>query len=129
MLTREEIVTLEQLLARARSFANVHLAAPRDVFAVGDVVQLRPDADPHWETSLLLVCRVRDDGGISGPILRPHRGGYREAWYTYRPPSVARIGHMPFGAPSLRINSWAYDGPGCLLCANRLDKGNPARAR
>ena len=109
MLSPDEIHLLELLLKRAR-----HAAAPNknnDAIAPGDVVQLRPGADPHWETSLLLVCRVRPDGAISGQILRPHRGGHALAWYTYRPPAVVKIGAMPFDEPAMRVRSWSYDGP------------------
>jgi hypothetical protein len=113
----DEIALLEMLLARARKGAGVTHEAILEEIAVGDVVQLRPGADPHWETSLLLVCRIHpNDGGIQGQILRPHRGGYREAWYTYRSPSVARIGRMPFPEPDIRVRSWSYDGPTCPTC-------------
>lgn len=117
MLTPEELLLLESLLTRARHAAGVDRAAVTEAINVGDVVQLRPGADPHWETSLLLVCRIRDDGGISGQIMRPHRGGYQEAWYTYRPPLVARIGHMPFPEPPPPIRSWCYEP--CHLCLAR----------
>jgi hypothetical protein len=120
MLTPEEVATLEALLARARGLLGEDSAAVRDTITVGDVVQLRPGADPHWETSLLLVCRIREDGGVQGQILRPHRGGHREAWYTYRPPSVARIGRMPFPEPDMRIKAWNYDGPRCPCCGDHM---------
>jgi hypothetical protein len=108
MLSPDEIHLLESLLKRARHAA----AAPNnDAIAPGDVVQLRPGADPHWETSLLLVCRVRPDGAISGQILRPHRGGHALAWYTYRPPAVVKVGNAPFPEPAMRVRSWSYDGP------------------
>lgn len=122
MLTPDEIAALEALLTRARQANGADLAAIRETITVGDIVQLRPGSDPHWETSLLLVCRISDDGGISGQILRPHRGGYREAWYTYRPPLVARVGRMPFPEPDLRIRSMAYDGPRCEACGYRMPR-------
>jgi hypothetical protein len=108
----DEITILEMLLARARQTGG----ANHQEIAVGDIVQLRPGADPHWQTSLLLVCRILDDGGIQGQILRPHRGGYREAWYTYRPPEVIRVGRMPYPEPDLQIRAWSYDGPQCEAC-------------
>ena len=113
MLSRDEIHLLESLLKRAR-----HAAAAlnnNDEIAPGDVVQLRPGADPHWETSLLLVCRVSRDGSISGQILRPHRGGHAMAWYTYRPLAVAKVGNAPFPEPAMRVRSWGYDGPPASL--------------
>jgi hypothetical protein len=120
MLTPDELALLESLLHRARHAAGAGYAALLDTVAPGDVVQLRPGADAHWETSLFLACEIREDGSISGQILRPHRGGYREAWYTYRPPAVARIGRMPFPEPGLAIRSWSYGGPpSCPVCGQR----------
>jgi hypothetical protein len=116
MLTIEEIQMLESLLRRARLAISAALS-PNDAITPGDVVQLRPGADPHWETSLLLVGKIRDDGGISGTILRPHRSGVREAWYTYRPPETAKVGRMPFPEPALEVRSASY-WPVCPSCHN-----------
>jgi hypothetical protein len=119
MLTQDELLVLESLLSRARHEAGVERGAIQEAIHIGDVVQLRPGACPHWESSLLLVCRVRDDGRVVGQILRPHRGGYMEAWYSYSPPEVARIGRMPYPEPGLAVRSWAYDGPPCAACGAR----------
>jgi hypothetical protein len=118
MLTAEEIQMLESLLVRARHAA---IQTGADVIGPGDVVQLRPGSDPHWNTSLLLVCKVREDGGISGQILRPHRSGLREAWYTYRLPEVAKLGRMPFPEPGLAVRSAGYL-PLCPSCHNLARK-------
>jgi hypothetical protein len=126
MLTADELLVLESLLARARHAAGADRATILESITVGDVVQLRPGADPHWETSLLLVCRIRADGAISGQILQPHRGGYRDAWWTYRPTSVARVGRSPFPEPAMAIKSWSYDP--CPVCCQRRRKP-PGRAR
>jgi hypothetical protein len=112
MLSPEEIRLLDSLLTRAR-----HAVVQTDDINPGDVVQLRPGSDPHWKTSLLLVCKIREDGGISGQILRPHRSGMREAWYSYRPPEVSKIGRMPFPEPGLDVRSAAYL-PLCPSCHN-----------
>jgi len=116
MLSPEEILVLESLLERARQAASRDAPAGGDI-RVGDVVQLRPGADPHWETSLLLVGKVREDGGIAGSILRPHRGGWKDAWYVYRPPEVCLIGHAPFAESSLRVRGAGY-WPVCPSCHN-----------
>ena len=124
MLSPDEMQLLESILKRARHAA----AAPaNDTIAPGDVVQLRPGADPHWETSLLLVCRVRQDGSISGQILRPHRGGHAVAWYTYRPPAIAKVGSTPFPEPTMRVRAWGYDGPS-LHNPERKPPGREARS-
>ena len=116
MLTVEEIQMLESLLRRARHAISAALDQPNgSAIAAGDVVQLRPGADAHWETSLLLVGKVREDGGISGTILRPHRAGAREAWYTFQPPDVCLVGRTPFPEPSLRVRSASY-WPPCPTC-------------
>ncbi len=119
LLTPDELLLLESLLSRARHLAGVERCAIADAIHIGDVVQLRPGADAHWESSLLLVCRIHDDGSVSGQILRPHRGGYREAWWRYTVPEVARVGRMPYPEPGLAIRSWAYDGPPCAACGGR----------
>jgi len=117
MLTEDELAALESLLARARGATGVVRGSkPGDAINVGDLVQLRPGADSHWQTSLLLVCKVRDDGRVSGVVLRPHRSGAIPAWYTYSIPEVLRIGRAPFPAPERAVNSASYLAfcPGCL---------------
>jgi len=110
MLTPEELTVLESLCSRAR----VAGTQEADELAPGDVVQIRPGFDPHWQTSLMLVGRVLD-GKISGTILEPHRGGYREAWYTYRRPELFRIGRLPFPEPPASVRAMCYCPP-CPLC-------------
>jgi hypothetical protein len=113
MLTTEELVTLEQILARARTDhgrKNVHQAP---TIAPGDVVQLRPGADRTWESSLLLVADTQG-GRLRGAILRPHRGGCREAWYTFTSPEVLRVGNAPYPAPPPEICGWSYT-PLCAM--------------
>jgi hypothetical protein len=118
MLTAAEMALLESLLTRARSFAGVEWAAGLDPINVGDVVQLRPGADPHWETSLLVVTKIREDAKVTGYVLRPHRSGCREAWYTYTPPEVIRIGGSPFPGPGRAIRNQSYPVL-CPKCARR----------
>lgn len=103
-LTPAELAILEALCSRGRQEADADPGA----IAAGDVVQIRPGVDPHWQTSLFLVCAIRDDGSISGQILRPHRSGAREAWYTFRPADLARIGNAPFPEPPANIRSMVY---------------------
>jgi hypothetical protein len=118
MLTVEEIQMLESLLRRARLAISAALNPPlTEAIGPGNLVQLRPGADPQWETSFLSVAKVRDDGGIAGTILRPHRGGWRDAWYTYRSPDVFRIGRAPYPEPSAGVQSAGY-WPPCPSCHN-----------
>ena len=108
MLTEDEIAVLESLLVRARAAAGLDRHESGHAVNVGDLVQLRPGADAHWQTSLLLVCRVYKDGRVSGVVLRPHRSGYREAWYTYSGPEVLRIGRAAFPGPEREVNNASY---------------------
>lgn len=128
MLSPEEILVLESLLARARQVLPSESACA-DIRA-GDIVQLRPGADSHWKTSFLHVGKVRHDGGIAGTLLRPHRGGWREAWYTFRPPELYFVGSAPFPEPRVGIGG---DLPLCPACHNLERKpvgretGKPAK--
>lgn len=117
MLTEDELATLESLLVRARAAGALALSESPNKVNVGDVVQLRPGADSHWGTSLLLVGQVRDSGEIRGTILRPHRGSWKDAWYRYTPPEVAKIGRSLFPEPPLAIRSASYY-PVCPSCHN-----------
>lgn len=126
MLTTEELLTLEGILARARAAharANLHQVA---TITVGDVVQLRPGADRTWESSLLLVMDTHN-GRIRGQILRPHRGGCREAWYAYTPPEVVIIGRAPYAGPAPEICGWS-NGPVCAMFQRKPPavEGRPA---
>lgn len=116
MLTEDELFLLESLLVRARAAAGVAWPESGEPVKVGDLVQLRPGADSHWQTSLLLVCKVRDDGRVSGVVLRPHRSGFREAWYTYSAPEVIRIGRAVFAGPERDVRNASYlaECPKCL---------------
>src|SRR6185369_2368969 len=67
----------------SQAAAGVARSESAEAVNVGDLVQLRPGADSHWQTSLLLVCKVRDGGSVSGVVLRPHRSSAKDAWYTY----------------------------------------------
>jgi hypothetical protein len=123
MLTPDEIATLQVILERARAAAALSTSSTLHELSPGDVVQLRPGADRAWECSLLLVQRIRTDGKVSGPILRPHRGGCRDAWAVYTPPEVIRVGRMPYPAPAPDVCGWTFE-PACPLDQRKP----PARA-
>ena len=112
MLTVEEVAVLESLLFRARACARID---PAIAIQPGDVVQILPGADSHWETSLLLVGKVREDSRVSGAILRPHRSGCREAWATFTLPEIVRIGACLYGPPCRAIRDQSYLVP-CSKC-------------
>jgi hypothetical protein len=116
------MATLEAILERARAAAGADRSATYTSLQPGDVVQLRPGADPTWETSLLLVTQALEDGRIRGQVLRPHRSGCREAWYTFSTPEVIRIGRTPFPEPPAAVRAWCYE-PRCPF----LQRKPPAR--
>jgi hypothetical protein len=118
MLTTEEFQALEAILQRARSEASSG-TAPADAIAPGDIMQLRPGSDSTWETSLLFVHKV-DAGKIRGAIMRPHRGGCKEAWASYTPPQLIRVGRAPFPEPAEDIRAWCYTPP-CAKMPPRSD--------
>jgi len=125
MLTPEELQVLEALLARARQAAALDRSAIAEELLPGDVVQLRPGADPTWETSLLLVQQTGPK--VRGVILRPHRGGCREAWWAFSPPEPVRIGHTPFPEPAPDVRAWCYEPP-CPLLATAQEIARYRRA-
>jgi hypothetical protein len=61
-------------------------------------VQTRPEAEPTFGGMLLHVCRVRP-AAVDGYLLRPHRGGCREAWHHFTPPELVRLGASHFPQP------------------------------
>jgi hypothetical protein len=111
MLTSDELSLLESLVLRARVAAGLELTLEQQSIAPGDVVQLRPGADAAWETSLLWVTKIRENGQVSGIIMRPHRSGMQEAWSTFSNPEVRKIGRIPYPAPGRGICRQTYEPP------------------
>jgi hypothetical protein len=66
----------------------------------GDVVQIRPGADAVFGGLLLMVQRI-GPAKIEGYLLRPHRGGCREAWTRATPPEVEYV-----GTPLSAVSPW-----------------------
>lgn len=95
MLTPQETATLRAILARE--------AAPPtegpDAIAPGDVVEIRPTADRTYGGMLALITQAKPHQ-VRAILLRPHRGGCREAWLTLSPPEVAKIGASNHQAPA-----------------------------
>jgi hypothetical protein len=110
MLTPDELTALEGLLTRARRDAARDRSATLDPITPGDVLQLRPGASRTWETSLLLTMQA-DAHQVRAQVLRPHRSGCREAWASFSPAEVARIGRAPFPEPAPDVKSACYAPP------------------
>jgi hypothetical protein len=102
MLTTQEANSLRAILRRELSPAP---AAPAEDIGAGDVVQTRPFADPTFG-GMLAVITAAGPYELRGYLLRPHRGGCRDAWLKLKHCEVERIGRgfrpadsTPFAAP------------------------------
>ncbi len=89
-------MTKTELFHLIRSHLDILEACDRSgpgAIAAGDVVQLKPDADPVFGGMLLRVTRTNAHR-IEGYLLTPHRGGCRDAWYRFPPSCVSQIGRL-----------------------------------
>jgi hypothetical protein len=84
-------------------------AGPTSI-ATGDVVQLKPDADPTFGGTLLRVTRATT-WHIEGYLLVPHRGGQPEAWRRFPPSSLSTIGALIYPE-----SAWGFRPYGALPC-------------
>jgi len=115
MLTSLETRVLRELLARGAnppSSADSSYAPPP--IAAGDVVQIHPRADRGFGGMLIWVCQVIPNE-LRGFLLRPHRGGCREAWVRFELADVERIGPICWPDPEFARRCDAKNGalPGC----------------
>lgn len=116
MLTTLEANSLRAILKREFSpTPENYRDFPNDIGA-GDVVQIRPFADQTFGGMLLVVTKA-SAYELRGYLLRPHRGGCREAWMRLKHCEVERIGR----------GCWpAAEAPFAARCE---DGGNPRCAR
>jgi len=108
MLTSEELKALRGLLARAEAGAIAEPATPD----AGTIAQLHPLADPVFGGMLFYITATRN-GQARGFLLRPHRGGCREAWLTLPMSSLHPIGRAPWPDPEFARRCGAHPGPQC----------------
>lgn len=97
MLTTIEASSLRAILKRELCPAP---AAPAETdIGAGDVVQIRPFADQTFG-GMLAVVTAAAPYGLRAYLLRPHRGGCREAWLRLKHCEVERVGraHWPADA-------------------------------
>jgi hypothetical protein len=113
MLTPTETATLRALLAREASAAPPVDATDFQELAAGDVAQIRPFADAAFGGMLYQVCQVTPYE-LRGFLLRPHRGGCREAWLRLKHCQLERIGRVFWPDPEFaRRCSWS--APECKV--------------
>ncbi len=62
-----------------------------ETIAPGDIVQLKPSADPTFGGLLLRVRKVEP---IRGYLLIPRRGGSLETWMRVKPCEIGKIGAL-----------------------------------
>lgn len=87
----------------------------------GDLVQLRPAADPTFGGLMLRVTQTHTIG-IRGYLLVPHRGGCRDAWLRWKHNDYGRVGRVRWPEarwgfrdyatfPAAAIEANAYENP------------------
>ena len=69
------------------------LDAPEKDIRPGDLVQIRPEADPIMGGMVVRVTKATPDA-IRGYMLRPHRGGSQQAWSTLHYSDVQKAGRL-----------------------------------
>jgi hypothetical protein len=110
MLTHTEANSLRAILRRELSPAPTQA---EDIGA-GDLVQLRPFADQAFG-GMIAVVTAATLYELRGYLLRPHRGGCRDAWLRLKPCEVERIGrgHWPANATEFAARCEDQGAPRC----------------
>lgn len=116
MLTPQQFAEVANLLHTLTAPAT---HTPTPAIAPGDVVQIRPTADAAFGGMLAQICQVRPYE-LRGFLLRPHRGGCREAWLRLKPTDVDRIGSAPASDVADFARRCEDRGPHCTALLRRL---------
>ena len=112
MLTPSETNTLRALLSReATDAAGIDTAE----LSSGDIAQIRPLSDRTLGGLLFFVTQALPYQ-VRGYLLRPHRGGCREAWLSFHHGDLERIGRPYFPAPEFSRRRECFDA---LICPHR----------
>jgi hypothetical protein len=110
--TSEDLVALRRMVARAEH-STAHIPDEFAEVAPADLVQIRPSADPVFGGMLVAVTRA-DSAQVRGYLLRPHRGGCREAWLRLNHCEVERVGRMAWPPDSdFAMRRWCRDARVC----------------
>jgi hypothetical protein len=107
VLTPAETQLLRALLSREAAPPTQNAGE----LAAGDVVQILPAADRAFGGMLALITQAKPYQ-LRAVLLRPHRGGCRDAWLRLKLPEVARIGAAPQADPEFGKRC-EWRGPGC----------------
>ena len=112
-MTTEELKLLRRMLTRAEQEAQPGpQPEPPPVIAVGDVVQIRPLSCSTFGGMLLYVAKT-EPHQLRGFLLRPHRGGCREAWSKWHYADVERIGQTSWPDPEFARRRWCFEEGKC----------------
>lgn len=89
---RAHLAILERSLAHDTAHGEIETETI-DPVMVGDLVQIRPSADPVLGGLMMRITKANGKE-VKGYILVPHRGGHAEMWQTYTQAEVVRIGRV-----------------------------------
>ena len=110
MLTPSETNVLRALLSReATTAAGIDTAE----LTAGDIAQVRPLTDRTFGGLLFFVTQVLPYQ-VRGYLLRPHRGGCREAWLSFHHGDLERVGRPAFPAPEFARRRECFDAAICV---------------
>jgi hypothetical protein len=113
MLTADETRVLRALLARAAEQPAAILPADEPDLSRGDIAQIRPFANPNFGGMLTLITKV-EPYELRGYLLRPHRGGCRDAWLRLKHCELQRVGRLTWPADNSDFALRCEDrGPQC----------------
>jgi hypothetical protein len=116
MLTPTETTALRALLQReSAQLGTRSQAEPAEYsdLAAGDVAQIRPFADEAFG-GMLVQITATTPYELRGFLLRPHRGGCREAWLRLKPCQLERIGRVYWPDPEF-ARRCAWNAPACQV--------------
>jgi len=126
VLTIPEAHALRAILRRELSPAPPTSSADAAIGA-GDVVQIRPFADQTFGGMLAVITQAAPYE-LRGYLLRPHRGGCRDAWLKLKHCEVERIGRGFWPADAAQFATRCEDR-GAPRCAQLLRQRAALAAR
>jgi hypothetical protein len=113
MLTDTELKCLRRLITRAEHAAPSPPSTDFQELSPGDVVQIRPSADPAFGGMLAAVTKA-EPYQLRAYVLRPHRGGCAEAQLRLHHSDVERVGRMLWPPESaFALRRWCADATLC----------------
>jgi hypothetical protein len=108
MLTPQESALLRALLAR-----EAESPAEYADLAAGDVAQIRPLADATFGGMLVQIAAA-EPHQVRAFLLRPHRGGCRDAWLKLKHCELERIGRSYWPDPEF-ARRCEWNTPACRV--------------